>query len=177
MRILALLGLGLPVVAVSGAVAYGSVTQISHSIKAQRAPAVIAQTVPARPSEAAQDFVLASAGAWDLAPELAQTGLNAETATLENLLGSDIRDLSGVERPSSMTGDPRTSPNAERSPEAPEIDVAVVTDRPITVPPQVVRPRVVVSADRSRAEELRAQRTNQNRKREFRMPWQTGVFQ
>ncbi|MFN3822889.1 MAG: hypothetical protein ACK4GW_08110 [Pseudorhodobacter sp.] len=173
MRILALLGLGLPVVAVSGAVAYGSVAQISHSFKAQRAPAVIVGAVPARPSEAAQDFVIASAGAWDIAPEAA--------------IAREVQDITALsersEQVSSTDRDLRENPfegnsRIAEAPEVPEIELAVVTERPIAVTQQlVVRPRVVVSADRTRADEFRAQRTNQNRKREFRMPWQTGVFQ
>lgn len=173
MRILVLLGLGLPVIAVSGAVAYGSVTQITHSFKAQRAPAVVAQTVPARPSEAAQSFVLASAGSWDVTPEAA-----LEQATdrpgLDNLLGEEAAETVQARTLNSATERPDLP---QATPEAPEMDVAVVTERPIAVAPQVVRPRVVVSADRRPAQQLREQRTNQNRKREFRMPWQTGVFQ
>jgi hypothetical protein len=168
MRILVLLGLGLPVVAVSGAVAYGSVTQITHSFKAQRAPApaVVAQTVPARPSEAAQSFVLASTGSWEMTPE-APLQEAAERPGLDNLLGEDATGTAQA-----LMGN-----SVPERPDPPEIDVAVVTERPIAVAPQVVRPRVVVSADRRPAQELREQRTNQNRKREFRMPWQTGVFQ
>jgi hypothetical protein len=173
MRILVLLGLGLPVVAVSGAVAYGSVSQISHSFKAHRAPAVVAETVPARPSEAAHNFVLAAAGSWEMTPEAALEQ-RAETPSLENLLGRD--EAGNVQARGANTG-PERPEVTNAPPEAPELNVAVVTERPITVAPQVVRPRVVVSADRRPAQGVREQRTNQNRKREFRMPWQTGVFQ
>ncbi|MBL4917942.1 hypothetical protein [Szabonella alba] len=182
MRILALLGLGLPLAAVGGAVAYGSVSQISQSFRTVGSPVITTDSVPARPSEAARDFVLATAGSWDIAPAAESPQASAVMA--------DQPDLAGMLAPGNGEG-PATlgqSPfsGTDRLPEAPgpdampELDLAVVTERPAARPATqtVIRPRVVVSADRSSAEELRAQRAaNQTRKREFKMPWQTGIFQ
>ena len=191
MRILVLLGLGLPVAAVAAAVAYGSVSQISQSFKTYRSPVAndlaLTADIPARPSEAARDFVLASTEAWDMAPMSMQGARSDDLPAADQVQLAQMVPPAQTDLPALMGQGPRVTLDAMPGDGAadldfaPELDLAVVTERPVARPvaQSVIRPRVVVSADRSSAEELRARRvtTGQNRKREFRMPWQTGVFQ
>ncbi len=159
MRIFALLGLGLPVLAVSGAVAYGSIREISRSFS----PAPVAQTIvaPAGPSSKALAFVAAGQAEWDMpqnatfmAPGFQDTGIDTAAPT-------------GLASPDNAPDRPR-----EFDHESNEATAVALVPTVRSAPP---KPRVIVTATRSAA---RPQATTQARaKRPFKMPWQTGIFQ
>lgn len=167
MRIISLLGLGLPVLAVSGAVAYGSIREISRSL----APAPVAQSSAATlfppvaqrnsvPTQAAQAFVAAGQSVWDIP----QPATNEAPRFADDILSTaSIVALSSSEQ----DGAARDA--------SPIYGTPVVEEASAGSFGPVRQPRVVVTS-KPRAERPRPAVENRA-KRSFKMPWQTGIFQ
>jgi hypothetical protein len=157
MRFIALIGLGLPVLTVSGAVAYGSIQQIATALESPQ-PALIA-AAPAMATAAGDVFVNASLSDWSVSyPEQApvQVAVSFE----------DTAPRGQVE----VTQDREHESNTE------SFQTAVVTDREVSLPrASVAKPKIVLSTGKAKPQKPEAE--VKKVKPGFRMPWQTGVFQ
>lgn len=159
MRVAALLGLGLPVLAVSGVVAYGSIREISKSLS----PAPIVQEdVPVMiVSQRAASFLNAGKANWKVPEEAAL------------VLPAVLDQPSAMSQPVAFE---RTSPTAALSDNAGLKEQDVPSNRTPERPEPVVfhtvpsLAKVPVTQERPAAVEPGAERA-------FKMPWQTGVFQ
>ncbi|RUS63326.1 hypothetical protein EGN72_04840 [Pseudorhodobacter sp. E13] len=175
MRVISLFGLGIPVLAVSGAVAYGSIREISRSLApapvaesrlsnfghpaqgaAARTQAALTQVAP----QAAQSFVAAGQTAWDM-PQPAT--FQAPRFTDDPLSPARIVALSGP------------VPEGQGREASPAYGQIVVEEAAAGSFGTARKPRVVVTA-KPRADRPRAAVENRV-KRPFKMPWQTGIFQ
>lgn len=170
MRILVLIGLGLPILAVSGAVAYGSIQQISTTLRTGiNVEAPVVAPVPAKAG-----FVRAGLAAWTV-PK-AETALQADPATQTSTpLTADPTRIPPETAAASPA--PRVmSLVARQDSAAPTAEVVVVSEPTIRpMPRQQPVPRMVVTTGKTRQPAGVTPRAAD--KPAFRMPWQTGIFQ
>lgn len=150
MRGLVLFGLGLPILATSGAVAYGAVRAISKSL--DPAPFVQVASKEPRFSQPAATFVAAGASDWTIPQQdgLSVSGFNDRDVTqnmplsLPQVRSSD-KDLPAVVVATNLP--PQPKPALRKVVKTTVIKAQPVGDsKPVT-------------------------------KRAFKMPWQTGIFQ
>lgn len=150
MRILVLGGLGLPILAVSGVVAYGAVHAISESF--DPAPAVQVASVEAPVSQSAASFVAAGVADWTVAQQ-------------DSISVSGFEDNIVTQNVPSSFPQPRSSDK--------DLPVVVVATTVQPKPKPAVRSAV-------KAEAIKTQAPSESKpatKRAFKMPWQTGIFQ
>lgn len=160
MRIISLLGLGIPVLAVSGAVAYGSIREISRSLAPPPIDQSKATAVPQpKATAAALDFIAAGQTEWDVPQQAAFVTPLFQDQSIEAAapIGLVNTGLDGA-RPSAVDHD----------------DGMVVIAKPEGIG-ALRQPRVIVTAkqrvERPRLTQQKAAKHN------FKMPWQTGIFQ
>jgi hypothetical protein len=161
MRILALIGLGLPLLAVSGAVAYGSIRQISTTLSAPKPVAAVTLTPSVTPDHKA--IVQASLSTWAL-PEAAAPAMAGPAP----IVPSAFIGASGVE--------PDRAPVAVPDANAATIEVAAAPEAaPLLRPRKRAEPKIVVSTGKTRG--ITPKPAGTPPKPVFKMPWQTGIFQ
>jgi len=171
MRILAFVGLGLPVLAVSGAVAYGSVKQISTIL---RSSAAVVPAVAAAPTNSA--LVRVSLSSWAVPePDLAATNTRplspAAPAAALGISGFVLNELPVATMPAAIPAEAQTLANVEGEP------APVVRPKPRAVFPRKsmrVRGGIAPTGGNRTVLDTREKAVS---KRAFKMPWQTGIFQ
>ena len=160
MRIVALVGLGLPVLAVSGAVAFGAISEISRSLKPS--PSVQSSVSAPMATSNAISFVAAGKAEW---------GVQEETA----LIMPGFQDPAIGSANTSTLGKPDigTSKTIEINP--PVVEMLAAAIKPMATHADKNAPRVIVTTKPKH--EKSAPASQAHAKRPFKMPWQTGIFQ
>ena len=159
MRIVARFGLGLPVFAISGVVAFGSITEISNTVYV--VPMVQTQSASLPVSAHASAFLDASKGKWNVPQE---TALIVPGFQDPGFAGGSPARLAAENAGRRLPAVEQTNPGqaSNSTPERPDLVVLRKPQKAVVARAPRVAPRPAAQA-----------RTNTR----FKMPWQTGVFQ
>lgn len=159
MRLYALVGFGLPVLVVSGAVAYGSIQEISKSFVPVPSPQSDKSILPV--AKNAADFLTEGRATWDVPQEEALVVPSFSDQPLGLVVHSTVEQPEDVMPPRESLENTQIFASAPL-PKQSAGPLSRESTSVVKMTPETTAQGLVKKADK---------------KRDFKMPWQTGIFQ